>query len=201
MNGAAEELTIAELARRAGVTPRTIRYYVAEGLLPPPRGGGQRRLYARGHLVRLFAIKRLKEAFLPLAEIRRRLASLSDGEIERLAQGGSPLAAGERREYLAAFAPPPVWSNPAATPLSGPLAFQAGAVTRPPGPTRDDLLRSSPLGTPGAGRDAPDGDDAAWYRVTLAPGVELHYQRSGDRRREEAIAHLIRAAISMLSQT
>src|SRR5438045_3652795 len=36
------QLTIAELAARAGVTPRTIRYYVAEGLLPPPGGRGQR---------------------------------------------------------------------------------------------------------------------------------------------------------------
>jgi hypothetical protein len=41
---------------------------------------------------------------------------------------------------------------------------------------------------------------AVWHRVTLAPGVELHYQPSGDRRREETIAHLIRAATSLLAE-
>jgi DNA-binding transcriptional MerR regulator len=64
---------IAELARRAGVTPRTIRYYVAEGLLPAPAGRGQRRAYGPEHLDRLEAIRELKAAYLPLHEIRRRL--------------------------------------------------------------------------------------------------------------------------------
>lgn len=66
-------LGIAELAQRAGVTPRTIRYYVAEGLLPPPGGRGQRRAYNQRHLDRLTAIRELKAAYLPLHEIRRRL--------------------------------------------------------------------------------------------------------------------------------
>jgi DNA-binding transcriptional MerR regulator len=64
---------IAELARRAGVTPRTIRYYVTEGLLPAPAGQGQRRAYGLAHLDRLEAIRELKAAYLPLHEIRRRL--------------------------------------------------------------------------------------------------------------------------------
>src|SRR5882672_2759069 len=69
------ELTIAELAERAGVTPRTIRYYVAEGLLPPPGGSGQRRVYGQEHLARLEAIRNLKASYLPLHEIRRKLVS------------------------------------------------------------------------------------------------------------------------------
>ncbi len=35
------ELSIGELAQRAGVTRRTIRYYVEIGLLQPPDGSGQ----------------------------------------------------------------------------------------------------------------------------------------------------------------
>ena len=55
-------LSIAELAERVGLTRRTIRFYVAEGLLPPPGGRGQRRVYSSEHLIRLRAIQRLKEA-------------------------------------------------------------------------------------------------------------------------------------------
>ncbi len=29
-----------ELTGTTGVTPRTIRFYIAEGLLPPPQGAG-----------------------------------------------------------------------------------------------------------------------------------------------------------------
>ena len=43
--------TIGELAERAGVTPRTIRYYTAEGLLPRPDTRGQ---YARYRADQLF---------------------------------------------------------------------------------------------------------------------------------------------------
>ena len=69
----ADGMGIAELARKAGVTPRTIRYYVVEGLLPAPAGQGQRRAYGQVHLDRLEAIRELKAAYLPLHEIRRRL--------------------------------------------------------------------------------------------------------------------------------
>ena len=36
------EYSISELAEAAGVSTRTIRYYVSEGLLPPPVGSGTR---------------------------------------------------------------------------------------------------------------------------------------------------------------
>src|SRR5688572_3160786 len=67
---------IGELADRAGTTVRTIRYYVAEGLLPAPAGSGPRSEYTDDHLARLGAIRALKARYLPLAEIRRRLAAM-----------------------------------------------------------------------------------------------------------------------------
>ncbi|MBO9404927.1 MAG: MerR family transcriptional regulator, partial [Thermomicrobium sp.] len=36
--GTDRSLTIQELAARTGIPPRRIRFYVARGLLPPPRG-------------------------------------------------------------------------------------------------------------------------------------------------------------------
>jgi DNA-binding transcriptional MerR regulator len=78
---AGEMLTLSELTRAAGVSIRTVRYYIAEGLLPPPIGAGPRAAYTRGHLDRLRLIARLKDAYLPLKEIRRHLAGRSDADI------------------------------------------------------------------------------------------------------------------------
>ena len=83
----AERLTLGELTAAADVSVRTVRYYIAEGLLPPPEGSGPGSAYTQGHLDRLRLIQRLKEAYLPLKEIRRRLSGLSDDEVQERARG------------------------------------------------------------------------------------------------------------------
>ena len=70
-----------DLARLADVTPRTIRYYVAQGLLPSPEAAGPSTRYGEGHLARLRLIKRLQRDHLPLAEIRGRIERLGDDEV------------------------------------------------------------------------------------------------------------------------
>jgi DNA-binding transcriptional MerR regulator len=60
---------IAELAELAGVTRRTVRYYVQRGLLPAPLGTGRGPHYTQAHLQRLIRIRKLQEASVPLAEI------------------------------------------------------------------------------------------------------------------------------------
>jgi len=67
------DLRIGEVARRAGTTARTIRYYEELGLLasPPERGTGAHRLYAEADLERLEQILRLKDLLgLSLDELR-----------------------------------------------------------------------------------------------------------------------------------
>ncbi len=76
--------TIGELAELAGVTPRTIRYYTAEGLLPRPDARGQYALYGQEHLLRLQLIARLKAAYLPLGEIKARIEYLDAEQIRAL---------------------------------------------------------------------------------------------------------------------
>ncbi len=73
--------TLTELADLAGVTPRTVRYYLAQGLLPAVGVAGPGAKYADTHLARLRLIKRLQRAHQPLAEIRHRLAQLDDDAI------------------------------------------------------------------------------------------------------------------------
>jgi len=67
-------MVIGELARRAGVSPRTLRFYEALGLLPsPPRSEGGYRLYGENDLRRLRFVRQARELGLPLREIRRLL--------------------------------------------------------------------------------------------------------------------------------
>ena len=73
--------SLSDLARLADVTPRTVRYYVALGLLPSPEAAGPATRYGEGHLARLRLIRRLQRDHLPLAEIRIRLERMSDDEI------------------------------------------------------------------------------------------------------------------------
>lgn len=76
--------SLTELTRAAGVSIRTVRYYITEGLLPPPLGAGPRAAYSEGHLDRLRLIGRLKQSYLPLREIRRRLDGLDDEQVRQL---------------------------------------------------------------------------------------------------------------------
>lgn len=87
-----ETLTINVLAESAGVSTRTIRYYIAQGLLPPPKGGGRGAAYTEMHLGYLNRIRELQAEHLPLAEIRHQLEELSDRELTRLSRKGAQLA-------------------------------------------------------------------------------------------------------------
>ncbi|MGH2760814.1 MAG: MerR family transcriptional regulator [Actinomycetota bacterium] len=65
------EMRIDELAQRAGVPTRTIRYYTQQGLLPSPELKGRVGYYNSRHLDRLRLIKELQEKrYLPLSVIR-----------------------------------------------------------------------------------------------------------------------------------
>jgi DNA-binding transcriptional MerR regulator len=70
-------LTIDELAARAGVTVRTVRFYGTRGLLPPPVLGPRRvGHYGRVHLARLALIEELQQQGMTLAAIERYLHRL-----------------------------------------------------------------------------------------------------------------------------
>ncbi|MGW6241347.1 MerR family transcriptional regulator [Streptomyces sp. NPDC055094] len=70
-------LTVDELAARAGVTVRTVRFYSTRGLLPPPVIGPRRvGHYGRDHLSRLALIEELQQLGMTLAAIERYLERL-----------------------------------------------------------------------------------------------------------------------------
>ncbi|MCC6628064.1 MAG: MerR family transcriptional regulator [Chloroflexi bacterium] len=76
--------TIDEMASAVDVPVRTVRYYLAEGLLPGPGKRGKGALYSGAHVQRLRLIRRLVARHVPLSDIGTQLASLDDDDVRRL---------------------------------------------------------------------------------------------------------------------
>jgi DNA-binding transcriptional MerR regulator len=62
--------TIDELVAKTGVPSRTIRFYQAKGLLPPPRKSGRVALYDDAHAAQLKVVAQLQDKGLRLRAIR-----------------------------------------------------------------------------------------------------------------------------------
>ena len=74
-------LKIGQLAGLAGCTVKAVRFYEAQGLLPPPaRSPSGYRLYTERDLKRLEFIQRAKLIGLPLAKIKELVLHLSEEE-------------------------------------------------------------------------------------------------------------------------
>ncbi|MFE6821107.1 MerR family transcriptional regulator [Streptomyces sp. NPDC057690] len=148
-------LTVDELAARAGVTVRTVRFYGTKGLLPPPVIGPRRvGHYGAGHLARLALIEELRRQGLTLAAIERYL--------DRLPPGLDAHDLAVHRAVVASWAPVAVETVPRAE-----LQRRAGRAL-----SEEDVDRLAAMGVLGTGD--PAGEDA--YRVDaglLRLGVRL----------------------------
>ena len=178
--------TIGELARAAQVTPRTIRYYTAEGLLPPPDTRGRYALYGEDHLRRLQLIARLKDAYLPLSEIRARLEQLTAGQVQQVLADyhEAPVeeSPGSATAYLAQLlshpatphkAPQPRGSAPLdfapATTATAPATFQVGQA--PPG-AQPPALQLGPVEPSADHLPTPTPMDSTLRSKSAIPGRE-----------------------------
>lgn len=185
-----ERFGLTELADVAGVTPRTVRYYLAQGLLPAVGQSGPGSKYDTGHLARLRLIRRLQAEHLPLAEIRRRLDGLADDEIRSLAGNAEPEPPTESAlDYLRSVlapADPPAPSparNAVAERLDEPyVSRRAGAAAGPVPPSAQPVERSQ------------------WERIVLAPDVELHIRRPLARAQNKQVDRLVTIARELLEE-
>jgi DNA-binding transcriptional MerR regulator len=110
---------IAELAELGGITRRTVRYYIQEGLLPAPLGVGRGKHYTREHLERLIQVKALQERGQTLDQIR--------GPVNKLATRSTPEAT------AAVKIPRSIWSRVELLPG---LEIQVSSSYRLPSPGR-----------------------------------------------------------------
>ncbi len=209
--------TIGKLAEAAGVTPRTIRYYTAEGLLPPPQAEGRYALYTDAHRDRLRLIQRLKDAYLPLATIRTQLAGLSDAQVQALLEKCPPAPPDAPkphvRMHVRATEPHAQQSHLEYIAQILAVTGQATESAPPASPPKRALLVSPVLGrgegeteTRGAAEEqktevAPISQAETWERVPLASGVELHLRAPITSEDRERLARLIAAARALFGST
>ena len=163
------DLNIKEISLRASVTPRTVHFYVQQGLLPPPEGGGRGARYSEAHVARLRLIKRLQAEHLPLNEIRRQLASMSEQQVEKALINIKPRERDSALDYIRS------------------VTARSAHASRPPGrPTLDavaGLLSAS------AARSTPR--QSQWDRIVLNDDLELHIRRPLSRERNRFVDKLL----------
>jgi DNA-binding transcriptional MerR regulator len=92
----AGEVRVEALARAAGISVDTIRFYQKRRLLPPPRREGRIAWYGPEHVDRIARIRELQQRGLSLALIRR----LIDGELDATDVRLAAAVADETRDEL-----------------------------------------------------------------------------------------------------
>lgn len=183
-----------ELADAAGVTTRTIRYYVAQGLLPSPATRGPGARYDRGHLDRLQLIKRLQRQHLPLAEIRRQLESLDDAGV-REALRSTPEAPkhSSALSYVRALLEKETPSPPNLAELPSRRMARGLAEPAPNLFSKSEAMTVPPEKS-AASISAHKAKRSIWDRVTLSEDVELHVRRPLTREQNRQVEQLLEAA-------
>ena len=158
--GESPGLDISELADQAGVTPRTVRFYIQQGLLPSPGQTGPGAKYGFGYLARLRLIRRLQREHLPLAEVRKRLVGLDEAAIVAVLESPEPAPSSAVDYVRSVLADPPA---PEPTAPSAPLAAP----------------RLSAVPSPSMGRPPrrPASERSQWERIGLTEDIELHIRR------------------------
>jgi DNA-binding transcriptional MerR regulator len=208
-----ERYSLTELADLAGVTPRTVRYYLAQGLLPAVGQTGPGSKYTPGHLARLRLIRRLQAEHLPLAEIRRRLETLDDEEIRDLIGASEPPPPSDTAlEYLRTVLGGSLLGRTVARrnvqPVMPALRMSGeGSAPAPSVPLASMSVAEAPI-EPDEPSDAPapadatvrPGDRSQWERIVLVPDIELHIRRPLPRSQNKQVDRLVTIARELLEE-
>jgi DNA-binding transcriptional MerR regulator len=191
------EYSLQDLAKLADVTPRTIRFYIAQGLLPSPTQLGPAARYAEAHLDLLRLIKKLQAAHLPLAEIRNRLRAIPQDKVAQVAEATPDYEPADSAIDYVNRLLRPVPAAPAATP-SHAMPAQSMRVPMPiPAPMPSMRM---PREVAPAKPTAMEPDRAQWERITFGPDVELHVRRPLTRNHNKRVERLISIARELLEE-
>ncbi len=200
------ELTLAELADASGLQPRTIRSWVAQGLIPGPLSRGPAARYPADQLERILAIRTMKDRLgMSLTDIRHELLVATADQIQAWADQAegiapeapaspameSPVDPGEAVDYFKALR---------AKPAAG-AVHEVGAARM----ARSAPAKRSVSGFEALERRLSDGGTRTpserrgraeeWIRIPVTPDVELSVRGRLDaeqRARLERCAELMR---------
>jgi DNA-binding transcriptional MerR regulator len=142
---------------------RTLRYYLAEGLISPAaEKQGTASVFGYLHLLQLLVIKKLQSEHLPIRKIKELVENRSERELERLlgldAKAG---ATNQAHSYLEKLLTSP------ASPSAAPSARSQKAGSPATGAAR-------PATNIAVAKQAAPAGQATWARVEIEPGLELH---------------------------
>ena len=207
------DYSLSELAALTGLSARTIRFYVTQGLVPSPGREGRSTRYPETTLARLRLICSLRDAHQPLAEIRKQLEALTEDEVLALSAGPPELPApGSALEFVRQLLgseqpdervadnalqqlaiptppPPPAASGPAPDEFWAPsYRRRLSNEIRPP-PVRSSKPTSSV------------GDRAQWERILIGPDIELHVRRPLSKPANRTVERLIAFARQLQGET
>ena len=183
-------LTIEELSTAVDLPVRTIRYYIAEGLIAGPGGRGKAALYDEDHVARLRLIRRLSSERLPLADIKPRLGGLSTAEVHDLLKEEE-----SRSTEIARARAAPSPKDYIATLLRNAKASRDVSPSRAPRyplpgpPTFSRAISESPLNF---APSLPPG--STWEHRELAPGIVLQIRADARQANRDLIDRLLREA-------
>jgi DNA-binding transcriptional MerR regulator len=190
------EHTISELSALSGISVRTIRFYLAQGLIPSAGKEGSATRYPEATLARLRLLTRLRNAHLPLAEIRKQLLALSDDQALTLAETpAEPQPSGTALDYvrsvLGGSRPDLATPRPAREALRS-MVTPSAAPAPAMGLLRRADLHAPPAQEPaGPGDTTPLGQRSQWERVAITSDIELHLRRPLSRRDNRLVERLI----------
>ncbi len=131
---------------------RTIRYYMAEGLVQTPEEKqGTASVFGYLNLLQLLTVKKLQAEHLPIRKIRELVAGKNEQELEALlgvaGASGKRGRENEARKYLESL----LASSPARSAPAPPVQMSAPEFSAP-----------------------PTQQSHSWERVEIEPGLELH---------------------------
>ena len=155
-------MTLRQLAARARVSARAVRFYLGTGLLPRPPKKGRELAFDESHELRLRAIRALSSQGLRLSAIRRRLAAATSPELSRVvkeAGGGEPL------RMAGAMEP----SRPYDTGFR--VAEQGSFFASPVEPWRPR--------------------EETWQRISVTPQIEIHYHDTEHAPTPDAVRDIV----------
>ncbi len=179
----ADQPSLADLATASGIEARTIRSWVAQGLLPAPLTRGPAARYPSDTLERLLAVRTMRDVLgMPLAEIRKELLVASTDQIRAYAnrQQSAALAdvsysmsvekpASSAADYIGALrarALPSAVSAPAPAPA---LALSTSAMA----PSAQGFAALEQRLGQGRGEPARKARAEVWLRIPITPDIEL----------------------------
>jgi DNA-binding transcriptional MerR regulator len=175
-----EPIDILELSDRTRVSPRTIRYYIQQGLIPAPETKGPGAHYRPEHVDRLRLIRRLQQEHLPLSEIRKRIEKLRPDEVKKLLESEPAQVPDSASAYV----------QRVLREGAGPWMARESKVMSVPSANLPRDQSSTPVTT----------QRSQWERFTLAPDVELQVRRPGSREDNRKIERLLDAAREIFNE-